>query len=233
MFLQKVKQCIYSKLKILIGKSSYNEGMYGEATSWDAIFAQEGRFFKEPQQDVVALAEELNQAGLHRVLDLGCGSGRHVVYLRKHGFDVIGLDNAPHGLRLTAVWLADEQLAAPLVLADAHAPLPFPDACFDTIVCIKVIHHGLRQHVLGAVKEIQRMLRPGGIVLLSVPGNRKRLVRSDEVEPHTYVARDGREKGIPHYIFTRKELLQEFNGYENVELKKFHRQYMLKARQPK
>jgi SAM-dependent methyltransferase len=207
--------------------------MDGKTTSWDAIFAQEGRFFKEPQENVMALAEELKQAGLQKVLDLGCGSGRHVVYLKKRGFDVIGLDNAPHGLQLTAAWLMDEQLSAPLVLADAHALLPFPDACFDAIVCIKVIHHGLRERVLGAVKEIQRLLRPGGTVLLSVPGNRKRLVRSDEVEPHTYVARDGREKGIPHYIFTRKELLQEFSGYENVELKKLHRQYVLRARKPK
>ncbi len=184
----------------------------------------------EPHPDVVTLTEELKKAGLQRVLDLGCGTGRHVVYLKQHGFDVIGFDNAPHGLQLTADWLADEKLTAPLVLADVHAPLPFPDGAFDAIVCIKVIHHGLRERVLGAVGEIRRILRPGGMLLLSVPGRRKRLVHSEQIEPHTYVAHEGKEKGIPHYIFTRKVLLNEFKGYEILDIKFVKRQHILIAK---
>ena len=201
-----------------------------QGENWDAIFSRKGRVFKEPHSDVMTFTEELKQAGLLRVLDLGCGSGRHVVYLKQQGFHVIGLDSAPHGLQLTQAWLEEEMLAAPLVLADAHDPLPFPDAAFDAIVCIKVIHHGLRGRVLGAVSEIRRILRPGGMLLLGVPGRKKRMVHSDEIEPHTYVSCDGWEKGIPHYIFSRSELLQEFTGYEILELKLSARQFILKSK---
>jgi hypothetical protein len=74
---------------------------------WDTIFQQEGRFFNEPHQALPGFVEQLNQAGAQCVLDLGCGSGRHVVYLAQQGFEVYGLDNSPNGLELTQRWLSE------------------------------------------------------------------------------------------------------------------------------
>ena len=45
-----------------------------------------------------------------RVLDLGCGSGRHVVYFARNRFSVYGLDSSPEGIKMTRAWLRKEGL---------------------------------------------------------------------------------------------------------------------------
>jgi 2-polyprenyl-3-methyl-5-hydroxy-6-metoxy-1,4-benzoquinol methylase len=45
---------------------------------------------------------------------LGCGSGRHVVYLAKNGFEVYGIDIAKSGIKIAKEWLKDEKLKANL-----------------------------------------------------------------------------------------------------------------------
>ena len=72
---------------------------------------------------VIQFAEQLIERGARSILDLGCGSGRHVVSMSKKGLLVSGLDNAPTALKLTREWLQQEQLEASLILADMRQPL--------------------------------------------------------------------------------------------------------------
>lgn len=174
--------------------------------------------FYEPLPEVVEFSKQLKQLKLERILDLGCGSGRHAVYLKQQGFDVWGLDNAPAGLRLTREWLANEGLAAPLILADVYSPFPFPDASFDAILSTRVIHHSYHEQVLGTVNEMKRVLRKGGAIHLAVPGVEKRRDRIKLVAEHTYVPVSGREKGIPHYIFSKDELNGLFADFSMCEV---------------
>ena len=75
--------------------------MQNEATIWDAIFAREGIVFSHPHEDVLHLADMLLQHGAVRVLDVGCGSGGHVLSLCQRGLTVYGIDSAPTGIALT------------------------------------------------------------------------------------------------------------------------------------
>jgi len=185
---------------------------------WNQIFANQGRVFIEPLPEVVLFAEWLKVMELRRVLDLGCGSGRHLVHLARNGFEAWGLDNAPVGLRLSTEWLKQEQLAAPLVLADVYDPLPFPTGFFDAVISTRVIHHAFRQRVLAATRELQRVLKKGGAVLLAVPGANKRRDRTKQIDPQTYVPLEGRERGIPHYLFSPVELKALFAGFSLCEV---------------
>ena len=78
--------------------------------AWDQIFGQEGKVFTEPHEDMAAIAQLLKEAGASNILDLGSGTGRHVVYLARRGFSVYGLDNSSHGVAITKKWL-DEEIA--------------------------------------------------------------------------------------------------------------------------
>lgn len=110
----------------------------------------------------------------HRVLDLGCGRGRHCHALYYHrNCQVVGID-----LGLEDVLAAREgfegfpdlegrsQSVFGLGVADA-LHLPFADASFDRIVCSEVLEH-IPDH-LSAIDEIARVTRPGGLVGISVP----------------------------------------------------------------
>jgi SAM-dependent methyltransferase len=108
-----------------------------------------------------ALRELLPEPGSGPVIDVGCGEGRAGRELRQLGFRVVGVERSPT--------LAGAAAAAcpemPVLLADAAA-MPFADRCADLVVaCMSLLDI---DDVEGAVAEIGRVLRPGGVLCLAV-----------------------------------------------------------------
>jgi ubiquinone/menaquinone biosynthesis C-methylase UbiE len=108
-----------------------------------------------------------------RVLDLGCGEGRHVIsaYLQP-GVQSVGVDLSLEDLKTTrekhAEFAGLEIEGSSFSLASANAlSLPFPDACFDKVICSEVLEH--IPDYRGALMEIDRVLKPGGLLCASVP----------------------------------------------------------------
>jgi tellurite methyltransferase len=186
--------------------------------AWDSIFRREGRVYLEPAEIVVKLARVLREHGCSEVLDLGCGSGRHAVHLAQQGFQVCGLDNSPAALHLTREWLDETGLAADLVLADARRPLPFGDGAFDGLLSTQVIHHARLATVCETAREVGRVVRPGGIALVTVPVGLEPDEEHEEIEPKTFVPLNGPERGLAHHIFTPDELCELFEPFRVVEV---------------
>lgn len=86
--------------------------MSQSSNAWNEIFAQQGLVFLEPHEDLPELVRILQDRGASTVLDLGSGTGRHVVYLAGSGFSVFGLDNSAQGMEATRQWLTAEGRAA-------------------------------------------------------------------------------------------------------------------------
>ena len=107
------------------------------------------------------------------VLDLGCGEGRHVIsaYVEAdvHSF---GVDLSLDDLKTTQHKFADfdepDNTAKSFGLASANAlQLPFADDSFDKVICSEVLEH--IPDYTGALAEIERVLKPGGLFCASVP----------------------------------------------------------------
>ena len=112
------------------------------------------------------------QAG-DRVLDLGCGEGRHVisVYLEQ-AVDAVGVDLSLRDLATTRDKFHEfvEKTAQDrsFILSSANALcLPFADNSCDKVICSEVLEH--IPDYQGALREIQRVLKPGGLFCASVP----------------------------------------------------------------
>jgi ubiquinone/menaquinone biosynthesis C-methylase UbiE len=108
-----------------------------------------------------------------RVLDLGCGEGRHVisVYLEQE-VDAVGVDLSLADLQTTRTKFAEFAQGMPsqssFTLSSANAlALPFADNSFDKVICSEVLEH--IPDYRGALQEIDRILKPGGLFCASVP----------------------------------------------------------------
>ncbi len=183
---------------------------------WDEIFKSEGRFFPEPFPRFNEVVQIFKDHGCSEILDLGCGSGRHLIHLAKEGFKVSGLDISPTGLRLTREWMDEEGLEADLVLADTRRSLPFREGSFNGLLSTQVIHHARIAGVRNAIREIWRVLGSGGVAFVTVSG-RKDEGEFKEIEPGTIVPLTGPEKGLPHHIFSEGELREEFQDFELMD----------------
>lgn len=95
-----------------------------------------------------------------RVLDLGCGPGNLLDLLTTHG-DIYGSDFSADALRFCA-----ERGYRRLFRADFHR-LPLASASFDLVTCIDVLEH--LEDDRRAVAELARILRPAGLLVVSVP----------------------------------------------------------------
>jgi SAM-dependent methyltransferase len=103
-----------------------------------------------------------------RVLDIGCGEGRHAVAAARDAGEVVGVDLDPDRL-LTAREDYDtyaDGTPGTFLRGDA-LNLPFVDDGFDTVVCSEVLEH-LPDHE-AAIAELRRVCRPGGALAVSVP----------------------------------------------------------------
>lgn len=109
-----------------------------------------------------------------RVLDMGCGAGRHAFELYRRGADVVALDQNTSDLAEVAVMFeamaAEGQVptgsSAATVEGDALA-LPFDDGEFDRIIAAEILEHIPDDRT--AMEELFRVLKPGGVLAVTVP----------------------------------------------------------------
>ncbi len=85
---------------------------------WGEIFAAPKMQGLPPNPEFLALLPELRLAGCRRVLDAGCGVGRHLLPLAQEGFQVVGVDREASVLLVLQGRLQPRPLAAPLLQAD-------------------------------------------------------------------------------------------------------------------
>jgi SAM-dependent methyltransferase len=188
--------------------------MTGRHRQWNDIYLERGRVFAEPHEDIARIDAVLSNAHARRILDLGCGSGRHLVHFARLGLDAYGLDDSTEGVRLAREWLASEHLTADIRLGSIYRALPYEDGFFDAVVAVQVIHHARLAAIRQLVTEVARVLTPQGYVFVTVPAFRNQASSFEEIEPGTFIPLDGPEKGLPHHFFTADELRTLFDRFE-------------------
>jgi SAM-dependent methyltransferase len=109
-----------------------------------------------------------------RVLDLGCGAGRHAFEALRRGASVLALDADEGELNSVAAMFAAMREGgevpaggqAQALTGDATA-MPLPDASIDVVIAAEVLEH--IRFDQAAIAEIARVLRPGGLAAVTVP----------------------------------------------------------------
>lgn len=151
-----------------------------------------------------------------RVLDIGCGNGRHVVPLARAGYDVTGIELSAIGVGQAKEALEQAGLEADIEQGDA-CNLPYQDESFDWAVSIQVFQFNDWAGAEQSFAEVGRILNPGGYFLARVKSTSadvpegNRLI--EDARGATYTTSDG---NIVHF-YTLEEL-QELGAQSALEI---------------
>ena len=199
-------------------------------TNWEKYYSTLKRMprrMKKTAQFIVDAVPDLKNQNVKKVLDLGCGAGRHSVLFARSGFDVVGIDISKSALKIAARWTKREKLENAAFVRATMTNIPLRDCCLDAVISISVIHHGFKKDIETTMKEIHRTLHENGKLLANLAsvkdsryGKGKRLERrygkGKRLERNTYLILESYEKDRfeeVHHFLTKQEvskLLQSF-----------------------
>lgn len=143
------------------------------------------------------------------VLEVGCGAGIYTKYLRRHSQYLAALD-IQRGLLIKSREGFTKKINNFFIQADAAA-LPFLDNSFNAVVCTQVLEH--IKDDLKVLKEIKRVLKQNGRLIMSVPVPPEP-VRANQAETPDAHCREG-------YYYAEIETLLKNLGFE-IKNYKYH-----------
>lgn len=183
---------------------------------WTRLLARESYDWKEPNEIVVRLSDHLPKGA--KMLDLGCGRGRHIAYLAKLGYDVIGADISLDVLGLCQNRLLEEDVDNTRLVNCSMDSLPFSSNSFDAVVCTNTLHHGRLCYIEGAVHEIYRVLRVDGLCAVTIASTKNdKYQKGRKIESGTYIVNEDGVQ-IAHHFFTGDEARKTFKDFKLIEI---------------
>ncbi|MCW1296647.1 MAG: class I SAM-dependent methyltransferase [Candidatus Parvarchaeota archaeon] len=131
------------------------------AEAWD-------RLRRKPYAELYHFLDEVsNEVSTGKVIDVGCGNARNGIEFAKKGFDVFCVDISRKMIEIARKNAEKERVKMKFVVADVCA-LPFKENSFDVLLSIAVIHHLEENERIKALNEMKRVMKDGGIGLISV-----------------------------------------------------------------
>lgn len=194
-------------------------------SNWDKYYSKLKRTpkrLKKVAQFVVEAVPFLKKDEVRKVLDLGCGAGRHSILLASSGFEVIGLDTSKSALAMARKWVEKESIENVALVCAAMTNVPMRDGCLDAVVSVSVMHHAVKKDIVTSVNEVYRVLRKNGSFianLASVDDPRYRTGRM--LEKNTFLIMEGYEKNKfeeLHHFFTKDELLGLLTRFRTIDV---------------
>jgi tellurite methyltransferase len=136
------------------------ESYWGNQDNWD--------WWKKPAPEVLDLIRSLSPNEKPKVLDLGCGLGRHAIAFGLAGFSVMATDVSANAIQHLTDWARSLQLSIETQVCDVFADT-LPAETFDVVLSYNVIYHGSREQFAQAIQRVRKLLKCKGIFFFTCP----------------------------------------------------------------
>ena len=172
--------------------------------SWERVDPERvAGYVRSIDMEPDALIAALHRHSVKTVCDAGCGCGAYALKLAANGFSVCGFDVSSHAVQIAQALLGSAALTAELKTAGILST-GYADGAFDGVICRDVLDHLPRADAAVAVKELCRITKPGGIVIVTLDP----LDEEYRTEPHRvnldgdYVYTAGKWNGMIFHPYT-------------------------------
>ena len=184
--------------------------------TWESLWKKDNyrSQWSIPDGGVISLIPRLKLEKVKRVLDLGCGIGRHVILMAGNGFETYGIDLSQAGIEQCRQQLATGKLNADLTLGEIRA-LPYDDGFFDFVMAWNVIYHSRRKDMRDVIKEIHRVLRVGGLFYLTLISKKSPWYgNGNEVETDTFENAEKEDGSHLHHFSDERDVKDMLPDWE-------------------
>lgn len=181
-----------------------------DTSFWDRCYAEVGAVWGHfPAVSAEETWWRLRGHGTPRLLVAGCGYGRHMAYFARRGFDTTGIDASRPAIEMAHAAAREDGLEFVLTCASATR-MPFPSSAFDAVYDHALLHHLDAADRELTVAEYRRVLRPGGLLVVSALSSQDPdCGLGPELEEGTFRGADGR---LEHF-FEPDELAAALDGF--------------------
>lgn len=193
---------------------------------WENLHSQNRFRPKYPAEAIVQFVfRNFDRDKSNKILDLGCGAGRHVYFMASENIDAYGIDISKNGIDYTKKILENSGLNANVRVASVDN-IPYKDNYFDGIVSYGVLYYCNMNEIKKSVAEIRRVLKPGGKALLVVRNTKDyRYGNGKEIEKNTFIINEENcskcafnENGMHMHFFDLNEVKELFKQFSKVAI---------------
>ena len=170
-----------------------------KAWDWENIKSET---WLKPSEESFYYAAKWRGEGRRRLLDLGCGLGRHSIFFNAQGFTVTAIDLSEYGVNNLREWQKKNGTDFRAIVGDMKE-LPFADNAFDCIYSYHVLSHTDTEGIKRIMSEIHRVLRPGGEIYFDLCSKKAWHYENsvgEKIDENTIRFVGGAEDGIPHFF---------------------------------
>lgn len=186
---------------------------------WDKIYKDQGEVQFDILPTVKVATDIFKRNGSKSVMDLGCGTGRHSIYLAEQGFKVYATDISETGLEITKSKAEKLNLSNIEFKQHDMRDILYDNNTFDGILCVWTTGHGTVEDSRKNINEIYRVLKPNGIVVIDyVSIYDENYGKGREIEKDTFINNVEGEENIPHHYSTIEELKELYSNFSHVEI---------------
>ena len=189
--------------------------------AWDWKKVNDTEYWMDPSDESYFYAEKWKREGRKRLLDLGCGLGRHSILSSRYGFEVSALDSSKDAIDGLRKYSEENELDIQCRVGDMHE-LPYENGSFDCIFAFLSISHTDSEGIKKVISEMKRVLVPNGAMFFTLcskdtwsftEGN------YPKIDENTVMKTEGAEEGIPHFYVDRDDIIELMKDFQLIRVR--------------
>ncbi len=203
--------------------------MLSMQSKWDEAHALPRFRPRYPHEQVVRWAFRYLDApdrSKVKILDLGCGAGRHALFIASEGIDVAGCDISKRAIAYLDNVARERGLRVDTHCCPAHDLSRYADESFDAVLSVGVLYYLSSENLQQSIDEIRRILKPGGQIFCVIRTDQdSRREQATKVGVNTWRidalglnAPSGLEAGMEMLFFSRDETSALFAKFSDLQI---------------